>query len=97
MPSGFSSLHDVFAFFASPGVTWRPMGVDVFHTERVPDSLRRAFDDAVTADLKIRIDDRDIHVHKVWDSVYCCLARVVVELTVSVSASRRNARFSLLK
>lgn len=71
MPSGFSSLHDVFAFFASPGVTWRPMGVDVFHTERVPDSMRKAFDDAVTADLKIRIDDRDIHVHKAVLKIRC--------------------------
>ena len=65
MASGFSSLHDVFAFFASPAVTWRPMGVDVFHTEKVATSIRKAFDDSATADLKIRIDERDIHVHKV--------------------------------
>ena len=66
LASGFASLHDVFAFFASPGVTWRPMGVDVFRTTRVADSLRKAFDDVSTSDLKIRIDDRDIHVHKVF-------------------------------
>ena len=52
------------------------MGVDVFHTERVPDSMRKAFDDAVTADLKIRIDDRDIHVHKVCECARSCLVSV---------------------
>ncbi|XP_013780686.1 RCC1 and BTB domain-containing protein 1-like [Limulus polyphemus] len=62
--SPFHTLHDVFACFASPAVTSRPMELDVCMVNRVGDSLRQAFDDLSTSDLKISIEGRVVHVHK---------------------------------
>ncbi|XP_023240881.1 RCC1 and BTB domain-containing protein 1-like [Centruroides sculpturatus] len=60
----FHSLHDVFACFASPAVTWVPMKLDISDTSRVNDSLQQAFDDPVTSDLKICVEGKVINVHK---------------------------------
>lgn len=44
----FTSLHDVFACFAIPSVSWKPMEVDLDAGEKVTDSLKLAFDDSVS-------------------------------------------------
>jgi len=44
----FTSLHDVFACFATPSVMWEPMEVDADAGEKVTDSLKLAFDDQVS-------------------------------------------------
>jgi RCC1 and BTB domain-containing protein len=46
--TSFTSLHDVFACFATPSVMWKPVEVDVDAAERVTDSLKLAFDDPVS-------------------------------------------------
>jgi hypothetical protein len=44
----YTSLHDVFACFATPSVMWKPMEVDADAGEKVTDSLKLAFDDPVS-------------------------------------------------
>jgi RCC1 and BTB domain-containing protein len=44
----FTSLHDVFACFATPRVTWKPMEVHFSPGEKLTDSLKTAFDDPVS-------------------------------------------------
>lgn len=67
----FHSLHDVFACFASPAVTWIPMKLDISDTSRVNDSLQQAFDDPVTSDLKICVEGKVINVHKAILKIRC--------------------------
>ncbi|KAK7864423.1 hypothetical protein R5R35_000463 [Gryllus longicercus] len=67
----FSSLHDVFACFASPSVMWQPVQVEQQVCERVADSMRQAFDDQSTSDLTIMVQDRSIHVHKAVLKIRC--------------------------
>jgi len=44
----YTSLHDVFACFATPSVMWKPMEVDADAGEKVSDSLKLAFNDPVS-------------------------------------------------
>uniref|UniRef100_T1IZ19 acetylcholinesterase n=1 Tax=Strigamia maritima TaxID=126957 RepID=T1IZ19_STRMM len=67
----FHSLHDVFACFASPAVTWRPMKLDDVPITRVTDSLKLAFNDAETSDVKFKIQGQLIHVHKAILKIRC--------------------------
>ena len=48
----FISLHDVFACFATPSVTFLPMETEVSTGPSVYDSLKLAFDDQQTADVR---------------------------------------------
>lgn len=67
----FLSLHEVFACFSNPPVTWRTMEVDLDNSIRLPDSIRSAFDDRNTSDLTIVVDDKPIHVHKAILKIRC--------------------------
>ncbi|GIY98069.1 RCC1 and BTB domain-containing protein 1 [Caerostris extrusa] len=67
----FHSLHDVFACFASPAVTWKPMELDVVLTNKVSDSVRLSFDEEETSDLKFNVDGKLIHVHKSILKIRC--------------------------
>lgn len=67
----FHSMHEVFACFASPAVTWRPMELDVVPVTRVTDSLRVAFDNADTSDVKFQVEGRLINVHKSLLKIRC--------------------------
>jgi RCC1 and BTB domain-containing protein len=44
----FTSLHDVFACFATPSVMWKPMEVAFDSGEKLTDSLKTAFDNPVS-------------------------------------------------
>ena len=48
----FISLHDVFSCFATPSVTYIPMETEVTSGPSVYDSLKLAFDDDQTADVR---------------------------------------------
>ena len=48
----FICLHDVFACFATPSVTFLPMETEVSTGPSVYDSLKLAFDDQQTADVR---------------------------------------------
>ncbi|GFY75775.1 RCC1 and BTB domain-containing protein 1 [Trichonephila inaurata madagascariensis] len=67
----FHSLHDVFACFASPAVTWKPMELDVVLSNKVSDSVRGSFDEEETSDLKFNVDGKLIHVHKSILKIRC--------------------------
>ncbi|XP_074657559.1 RCC1 and BTB domain-containing protein 1-like [Tubulanus polymorphus] len=67
----FHSLHDIFAMFATPAITWKPIIVEHLEVCRVPDSIRKAFDDASSSDLKFCVDDKYIHVHKAFVKIRC--------------------------
>lgn len=57
----FTSLHDVFACFSTPSVSWKPMEVDLDAGEKITDSLKLAFDDSVSTVMfcnKMLIDFR---------------------------------------
>ncbi|GFG32082.1 hypothetical protein Cfor_08566 [Coptotermes formosanus] len=67
----FTSLHDVFACFATPSVMWKPMEVDADAGEKVTDSLKLAFDDPSSSDLTITVSGTPIHVHKAVLKIRC--------------------------
>lgn len=51
----FTSLHDVFACFATPSVTFVPMETEVTNGPSVYDSLKLAFDDPQTSDVRFLV------------------------------------------
>jgi len=67
----FSTLHDVFACFATPSVTFLPMETEITAGPSVYDSLRLAFDDMETADVRFLVDNKEIHVHKSILKIRC--------------------------
>ncbi|KAH9370610.1 hypothetical protein HPB48_010727 [Haemaphysalis longicornis] len=67
----FHSIHDVFACFACPTVSWKPMIVDICNHNKVGDSLKLAFNDPSTSDLKFCVEGRMIHVHKAILKIRC--------------------------
>ncbi|XP_037292041.2 RCC1 and BTB domain-containing protein 1-like isoform X1 [Rhipicephalus microplus] len=67
----FHSIHDVFACFACPTVTWKPMVLDICNPNTVANSVKAAFNDPTTSDLKICVEGRIIHVHKAVLKIRC--------------------------
>ncbi|KAL1430111.1 hypothetical protein MTO96_015585 [Rhipicephalus appendiculatus] len=67
----FHSIHDVFACFACPTVTWKPMVLDICNPNTVANSVNAAFNDPSTSDLKICVEGRTIHVHKAILKIRC--------------------------
>ncbi|XP_014258903.1 RCC1 and BTB domain-containing protein 1-like isoform X2 [Cimex lectularius] len=65
----FSTLHEVFASYSSPPVTYQP--VPIVSDFGVEDSIRAAFDDRGTSDLTIRVEGKDIYVHKAVLKIRC--------------------------
>ena len=55
----FTSLHDVFACFATPSVTFVPMETEVTNGPSVYDSLKLAFDDPQTSDVRFLVRMRE--------------------------------------
>ena len=47
MDTGFSSLHEVFALWASPSVTYEPLNVTVFTRSSLAQAMSIALDDEV--------------------------------------------------
>ena len=60
----FISLHEVFSCFATPSVTFCPMETEVSTGPSVYDSMKLAFDDRETADVRFLVDNKEIHAHK---------------------------------
>jgi len=67
----FISLHDVFACFATPSVTFLPMETEVTTGPSVYDSLKLAFDDPHTADVRFLVENKEIHAHKAVLKIRC--------------------------
>ena len=70
-PTSFVRLHDVFACFATPAVTPVPMVTEISSVPNIMDSLKLAFDDASTADVKFVVEGKDINVHKAILKIRC--------------------------
>ncbi|XP_012274821.1 RCC1 and BTB domain-containing protein 1 [Orussus abietinus] len=69
-PTLLLTLHDVLACYASPSVMHRPL----LYAEQemsVLDSLREAFNDSTTSDLKIQVQGKSIYVHKAVLKIRC--------------------------
>ena len=60
----FKSVHEICAFFATPSVTFKPMVTEINSGPSLLDSLKLAFDDPNTSDVKFVSDKKEIHVHK---------------------------------
>ncbi|XP_033122621.1 RCC1 and BTB domain-containing protein 1-like isoform X2 [Anneissia japonica] len=72
METRFTSVDDVFACFASPAATWRPVTFENFLGRRALEkSLLKAFDDPETSDLKFLVEGKHIHVHKAILKIRC--------------------------
>ncbi|XP_014678367.1 PREDICTED: LOW QUALITY PROTEIN: RCC1 and BTB domain-containing protein 1-like [Priapulus caudatus] len=67
----FSCLDDVFACYAVPAVTFRALKIE--HTDHmsVAQSVAMSFDDPATSDVKIQLEGKIIHVHKVVLKIRC--------------------------
>jgi len=67
----FHNLHDVFACFATPSVTFCPMQTEITTGLSVYDSLKLAFDEPDTADVKFVVEEKEIHVHRAVLKIRC--------------------------
>lgn len=67
----FHSIHDVFACFASPAVTWKPMSLDICQLNKIGDSLKMAFNDPATSDVKFCVEGKIIYAHKAILKIRC--------------------------
>jgi len=67
----YASLHEVFACFSSPSVTYKPLHVSSFATCKVANSVQKAFDDPTTSDVKFLVDGKYIYVHKAILKIRC--------------------------
>lgn len=67
----FKSVHEIFAFFATPNVTYKPMVTEISSGPSLLDSLKLAFDDIATSDLKFVSGKKEIHVHKSILKIRC--------------------------
>ena len=66
----FTSLHDVFACFATPSVTFVPMETEVTNGPSVYDSLKLAFDDPQTSDVRFLVSMKERKQGKSHDLNY---------------------------
>ncbi|KAL1140940.1 hypothetical protein AAG570_000868 [Ranatra chinensis] len=71
MATPFSSLHEVFACFGSPAITYKPMTVSWDQSTKVEETLKNAFNDQSTSDLVIRVENKDIYVHRTVLKIRC--------------------------
>lgn len=67
----YSSLHEVFACYSTPSITYKPLTVAWDHGTKVYDSIKSSFDDQSTSDLIIRVEGKDIYVHKALLKIRC--------------------------
>ncbi|ELT97775.1 hypothetical protein CAPTEDRAFT_180059 [Capitella teleta] len=67
----FGSMHDTFAYFGSPPVTYKPLEVGNMENSCVTESFRKAFDDPSTCDIKFSVEGRHIHAHKCVLKIRC--------------------------
>lgn len=67
----FQSLHEVFARFGCPGVTYTPMYTVIHPGQSLMNALKLAFDDATTSDVTFVVQGREIHVHKALLKIRC--------------------------
>ena len=70
-PTSFVRLQDVFACFATPAVTPVPMVTEISSVPNIIDSLKLAFDDASTADVRFVVEGREINVHRAILKIRC--------------------------
>ena len=61
----------VFSCFATPSVTYIPMETEVSTGPSVYDSMKLAFDDVETADVRFVVDNKEIHAHKAVLKIRC--------------------------
>jgi RCC1 and BTB domain-containing protein len=80
-PTSFHRLHEVFACFATPAVTPVPMITEISSVPNILDSLKLAFDDTSTADVKFVVDGKDINVHKSILKIRCEHFRSMFQVT----------------
>lgn len=64
-------MHDIFACFATPAVSYKPMELNFQNENRVLNDLGLAFDDANTSDLKFLVEGKEIYVHKSILKIRC--------------------------
>ncbi|GAB6032349.1 RCC1 and BTB domain-containing protein 2 [Chamberlinius hualienensis] len=69
----FHSLHEVFYSYSNPPFTYAPIVLDDLHTPTITinDSLKLAFDDSNTSDMKFVIEGKFVHVHKAILKIRC--------------------------
>ncbi|XP_021955121.1 RCC1 and BTB domain-containing protein 1 isoform X1 [Folsomia candida] len=60
----FTSLHDVFACYSTPPVTYLPIEAKQTDEPSIIDALRLSFDDPKTCDVQFSVEGKLIHAHK---------------------------------
>ncbi|XP_071517707.1 RCC1 and BTB domain-containing protein 1-like isoform X1 [Panulirus ornatus] len=71
LETGFSSLHEVFALWASPSVTYEPLNVTAFTRSSLAQAMALALDDEETADVVFVVDERRIRAHRAVLKIRC--------------------------
>ncbi|XP_043929108.1 RCC1 and BTB domain-containing protein 2 isoform X2 [Protopterus annectens] len=67
----FTCTDDVFGCVSTPAVMWRLLTLELEDHLTVAQSLKKQFDNPETADLKILVDGKHIHVHKALLRIRC--------------------------
>lgn len=75
----FKSLHDVFACYASPTVTYEPMITETSKGQSLMQDFKAAFNDPTTSDLEFLVEGKTIHVHKAVLKIRCEYFRVMFQ------------------
>jgi RCC1 and BTB domain-containing protein len=64
METNFSSLDEVFACFASPPCTWKPLSLESDDSSGIVSCIAGRFNDPNTSDLSFVIEGKKIYVHR---------------------------------
>ena len=76
----FKTLHDVFACYASPTVTYQPILTEVAKGQSLVQAFSSAFDDPSVSDLQFLVEGKTIHVHKAVLKIRCEYFRVMFQV-----------------
>ncbi|ODN05802.1 RCC1 and BTB domain-containing protein 1 [Orchesella cincta] len=60
----FKSMHDVFACYSTPPVTYKPIEAKQYDDLSIVDALKLAFDDPKTSDIQFVVEAKTINAHK---------------------------------
>ncbi|KAL7641414.1 UNVERIFIED_CONTAM: hypothetical protein RMT77_008554 [Armadillidium vulgare] len=79
METALESLHEVFALWANPSVTFEPIIITTSTPTSLTQSMMTALDDPETSDIVFLVDGRKIHAHRAVLKIRCQYFRKMLQ------------------
>ncbi|RXG60788.1 RCC1 and BTB domain-containing protein 1 [Armadillidium vulgare] len=79
METALESLHEVFALWANPSVTFEPIIITTSTPTSLTQSMMTALDDPETSDIVFLVDGRKIHAHRAILKIRCQYFRKMLQ------------------